>query len=164
VLFIIAACLLMFRSSDEHTTLASPTEPPSVLADAVLAPVASSASGAGRPARVAAARQLSSHGEAAVPELRRVLQQSKEPAVRAAVIQGLGKAKDWRSMPELIEALDDSDPLVRGRAGAAVQKIMQAKFYFRAEDPPAKRAKVIAYIKRIYGITKANGDAHYANP
>jgi len=53
-------------------------------------------------------------------------------------------------MPLLLAAMEDPDPLIRGRAGVAVQKIMKADYYFRAEDPPRRRAQVLAEIKRVW--------------
>ena len=46
--------------------------------------------------------------------------------------------------------MEDDDPLVRGRAGAAARQIMGVDFHFRANDPPEKRAKALAAIKSEY--------------
>jgi hypothetical protein len=50
-------------------------------------------------------------------------------------------------MAELLGAMGDADPRVRARAGVAVQKILHADFFFRADDPPEKRRAAIARIR-----------------
>ena len=107
-----------------------------------------------------ATRYLSGHGHRATPQLRRVLAESEEPAVRAAAIDGLSRNRDWQSMPQFIDLMEDPDPRVRGSAGAAVQKMLKANVYFRSNDPPDERARRIAYIKRLYAIAQTN-DANY---
>jgi len=69
---------------------------------------------------------------------------------RARAASKLGAMRDEDSMPSLLRAMEDSDPLIRGRAGAAVQKIMKADYYFRAEDPPHRRAETLAEIRRVW--------------
>lgn len=69
---------------------------------------------------------------------------------RAQAASKLGALRDEDSMPLLLKAMEDPDPLIRGRAGVAVQKIMKADYYFRAEDPPHRRAEVLAEISRVW--------------
>lgn len=67
---------------------------------------------------------------------------------RAAAAARLGQIGDEQSIPALLRAMEDPDPVVRGRAGAAVRKIMKADYRFRAADPPERRTEVLANIKR----------------
>jgi HEAT repeat protein len=74
---------------------------------------------------------------------RKVAAESKTPSVRAAAFQTLGKWRDLASAPMLLAACEDPDPLVRGRAGAALAPILSENFHFRAEDPlPMRQAKL----------------------
>lgn len=128
-------------------------DPPEVLSERVLNEDSTEA-------QVEAARELVRYGEptrtdyqpAARREIRRALARShgKDPEVRKTLLQAAMKMRDWRSVPEVFKAMEDPDPAIRGRAGAAARIIMGADFYFRANDPPEKRAEIIAVMKREY--------------
>ncbi len=75
---------------------------------------------------------------------------SSNRLTRADAASRLGAMRDEQSMPLLIEAMEDPDPLVRGRSGVAVQKIMKADYYFRANDPPEKRREALAKIRTAW--------------
>ena len=100
--------------------------------------------------RVAAAKGLIQHGAAARKEIRRALGAShdSDPEVRVYLLQAVTVIKDWRSLPEIFAAMEDPDVTVRSRAAAAAMKIMYSDSGFRAEDPPEKRKKVLATIRR----------------
>ena len=102
--------------------------------------------------KVRAAQQILRHGEAARSEARAAIAaySQHEPAVMAPLLQATAKNKDYRSMPTLLELLDHPEPLVRGRAGAAIQKIMGADYGFRANAPPEERAPLVAAIRTDY--------------
>ena len=104
--------------------------------------------------KIKAARDLVRHGTRARMEIRRAVQQHEqyEPEVLAPLLQATMKTRDYRSMPELLELLEHEDPIVRGRAGAAVKKILGADLGFRAYDPPDKRAETIAKIRADYEV------------
>ena len=114
--------------------------------------------------RIDAARKLSKQGPAATAEMRRVFKEAKDVNVRAAVIDGLGEAEDWDAVPELIDALEDEDATIRGRANAALRKIFKANFFFKANDPPEKRAKIVAYIRKLYHFARTAGAEKYRRP
>lgn len=80
-------------------------------------------------------------------QLRRVFRESEIPEVRATAMMGLAHGWDYESVDEIIDALADSSPLVRGRAGAAIQQLFGVDFYFRAHDPQPERDKAIAAIR-----------------
>lgn len=101
-------------------------------------------------AREQAALDLARSGDRGRQHLRDVLDKSKAPEVKAAVIQGLAGVRDFDSMPRLIQNLEDTSQRVRASANAAVVEILGADFYFRADDPPEKRAAAIQAIKREY--------------
>ena len=73
------------------------------------------------------------------------------------------KNRDYRSMPSLLDLLEHEDSLVRGRAGAAVQKILGADFGFRANLPEDQRAKVIAVIRHDYELAKGRFSTVYGD-
>jgi HEAT repeat protein len=102
--------------------------------------------------RERAAIELADYGERALPQLRQVFRESTVPEVRAAAILGISQAKDWQSVPELLNAMEDESLLVRGRAGAAVRDLIGADYHFRAEDPPEKRAAILSEIRRVYHV------------
>jgi len=80
-------------------------------------------------------------------QLRDVLTKEDSWQARAAAAK-LGEMQDEDSMPALLQAMEDPDPVIRGRAAAAVRKIMGADYYFRAGDSPQRRKEVLAVIKR----------------
>jgi len=159
-LLVVAGVIALWYAFDWVTNSqpTSPTAPPADLAATAL----ENTDQQGLPKRVAAVRDLSRHGYTAAPELRRVAQQATEPQVRAGAIQGLGEVRDWQSVDILIGELEHPDPLVRGRAGAALRKIMKVDFNFRAHDPADRRAAAIAHIRRLVNAARANGGAFYA--
>jgi hypothetical protein len=100
--------------------------------------------------RERAARELAESGASGVAHMRDVFAKTDSPEVKSAVIQGLGAQRDWDSMPKLIEALGDSSDRVRDRAGIAVTAILGVDYFFRANDPPQKRASAIKSIRQRY--------------
>jgi hypothetical protein len=100
--------------------------------------------------RVKAALQLTEHGAKAQSQMRKVLAESKDSDVRAAAVQGLTKAGDWKDVPQLIKALDDPSSWVRGRAAQAAMRHMGTKFDFDANGSPEERAAAIKKIQLHY--------------
>jgi hypothetical protein len=80
----------------------------------------------------------------------------RTPQERAQAIHSLARAQDWKGVDVLIAQLDDSSPLVRGRAAAAVRHILGTDFYYRAEDHPAKRAIAINDLRRYWKARQTN--------
>ncbi len=85
-------------------------------------------------------------------QLRAALSQDNPPQVRAAAAAAFAAdpetaLRDPQTMSALLAALEDPDPLVRGRAGAAVATILNADFYYRADDPPERRQQAIEKIR-----------------
>jgi HEAT repeat protein len=119
-----------------------------------------------------AALALADRGKEAVEAMRRVLSQSDLPAVRAVMIQALGAAYDFDSMPKLIEGLDDPAPGVRAKAGVAVSKILGMEFVNEgsegplrkinfADDPAEVRAEGVRKIRAAYEIMLKNPPPRY---
>ncbi len=79
--------------------------------------------------------------------LRGVLASDPAPTVRAAAARGLGMNAYWPDMPYLLDALEDPSEAVRRDAGAAVRRIWQLDFGFRANDPPEARRIAVAKIR-----------------
>lgn len=98
---------------------------------------------AARARRRQAARELVGQAKTATDELRRLANESDDPAVRAAALQGLGKARDKDSLRLLLRGLEDPNSRVRGQANSALMKIFQADLGFRAYDPPNTRAAAV---------------------
>ncbi len=87
-------------------------------------------------------------------QLRQLVKGGGDPEVRATAAQGLGWAMDWESVPDLLKMCDDPSPLVRGRAGAALQLILGADYHFRANDDSQTRKKAIEGMKQVYQQAK----------
>ena len=80
-----------------------------------------------------------------------VLSSREDPKVRAAAAQSLGHLLAYDSLPALVEALDDPDEEVRGRAGAAVRALFSNRdMGYRADDPPQQRAEAVRKIRQWY--------------
>lgn len=88
-------------------------------------------------------------------ELREELRTAQTPFERADAAAQLGERRDTQSMPALLQAMEDPDPQVRARAGVAVQKILHADFYFRADDPPEKREQALQRIRQHWEAWQA---------
>ena len=115
--------------------------------------------------QVQAARDMIRHGEAARVQIRRALTEYQGDAaeVKAPLLMATMKTKDWRSMPKVFKMMEDPDPLVRGRAGAAAREIMGGDCFFRANDPPEKRAKIIELMKEEYQIMLPRYHEYYTD-
>ena len=134
-----------------------PLEPPPVLAQTL-------DSSASTEQKVKAANDFVRHGPAARMEVRSAITQHSryEPEVVAPLVQATMKNRDYRSVPSLIELLDHPDPLVRGRAGTAITKILGADVGYRANMPEAERKKMIEAIKFTYQESLPQLRRHYA--
>jgi HEAT repeat protein len=100
--------------------------------------------------RQTATIELSRRDDVPIKSVRDVFRQSKSPEVRAAAVQGLGRRRDVNSLSALIDAMEDESPLVRGRAGAAVRRIVGLNYEFHALDPPEKRQKAVAFYRKFW--------------
>lgn len=101
-------------------------------------------------AREKAALDLARYGPGSEPHMRRVLAESQQPSVKAAVIQGLASLGDWESMPQLIDVLDDPDAQVQGRAEAAVTTLLGKDFFFRPAGEPLDREGAVRAARAEY--------------
>lgn len=89
-------------------------------------------------------------------ELRAELQ-STSAETRAAAADQLGHLRDFDAMPLLLPAMDDESAEVRGRAGAAVGKILGVDFYYRADDPPVERRQAVARLTQLWEVWQKKG-------
>ena len=114
--------------------------------------------------QVAAANQFVRHGPAARQEVRTALNQHQryDPEVVEPLVQASMKNRDYRSMPTLMELLNHEDVMVRGRAGAAVTKILGVDVGYRAEMPEPERKKMIEAIRMTYENSLPQLREHYA--
>jgi len=65
---------------------------------------------------------------AVIAGLQDMLANGPTSAVRAAAIVGLARTADRSVLPLLVEAIEDDDPLVSGRAVAAVQHLLGVRY------------------------------------
>lgn len=89
-----------------------------------------------------------------VEQCQRMLSHGTTDEERAEGAAGLGHLGDLDSVPLLLEAMGDSSVVVRGRAGVAVQTILGADFFFKAEDPLDKRRAAIERYRSLYEAYK----------
>ena len=131
-------------------------DPPEVLEDRIL-------NSPSVEEQAAAARDMVRHGRRARAEVGRVLAkyEGNNPDVMVPLLQAAMKARTWRSLPRLFQLMEDPDPRIRGKAGAAARKIMGADYYFRADDPPKERAEALARMKAIYEHMKPDLNGFY---
>jgi HEAT repeat protein len=133
-----------------------PLDPPAIVAERLT--TSSSAD-----EKVRAAHDFIRHGESARVEIRAALERHEtlEPEVVAPQLQATGKTRDYRSMPTLLELLESPDPLVRGQAAVAIEKILGVEFGFDPHASPAERAKMVALIKQDYQNAGARLEEFY---
>jgi len=149
ILFVVAGVLLVVVAAYYGWTLLKPAPKkatPQQLAETALDKAAPPEK------RVEAAAELSRYthtdreSPAAVQESRRVFSESREPEVKAAAIQSMASNWDFDSIDTLFSAMDDDDLLVRARAHAAVQRLLQVDAGYRADAPREERlAKIKMY-------------------
>ena len=81
--------------------------------------------------------------------------------VRASAVTALGRMHAYTEMQTLLAALEDEDVDVRRRANAAIRRVLGVSFGFRANDPPEKRRRAIATIRRQWPQLKRYADSYY---
>jgi len=101
-----------------------------------------------------AAAKLAALGKPAQPQMKRVLGESKTPSVRAAMITELASEYAYDTMPTMLDALDDDSLLVRVRAFWAMDRLLQYKFGYQAEDPREKRQAAIKAYRDLWEKVK----------
>ncbi|MCE9551974.1 MAG: HEAT repeat domain-containing protein [Planctomycetes bacterium] len=82
--------------------------------------------------------------------LRRVLKTSQDSQVRAAIIEGLGKARDPDSVPQFLDAMADDSPEMRKLAGTALERTCGFPRLFKPDAPLAERQEVIARYRKLW--------------
>jgi len=103
--------------------------------------------------REEAAAQLARHQDP-LEELRRVFNESDSPQVKAAAAVGLGRLRDWDSVPGLVEALQSASLPLRARAAEAITEITGQDFGFRVGDPEPKQRETIEVIKQNWTVCR----------
>jgi len=82
-------------------------------------------------------RSVSTASQAARASMARAIKESPSPGVRLAMIQSLAEVYDYTAMPPMLEALEDPDPAVAGKAAAAVQHMLGLRY--NSEDIADKK-------------------------
>jgi hypothetical protein len=105
--------------------------------------------------REKAVRQLGAKGRVAVPQLRQVLRDAREPEVKAAAIRSLGDNYDYDSVPAMLEGLEDPSPLVRARSHASLIKVLGTKAVdYDVHAPPARQRKFVQFYRDQWNALK----------
>ena len=80
-----------------------------------------------------------------------VLKNRNEQAeVRAAAAERLGDMRYWEAGPAIIDAMEDSSPLLRARAGVALRRIVVVDMGYRANDSFDRRSKAVQKIRKLW--------------
>ena len=98
---------------------------------------------------------------APVAELARA---DESPEVRASAVRALGTMFAYTEMETLLDALEDDDVGVRRRANAAIRRILNITFGFKATDPPAKRREAVAEMRLMWVNEKPYTERYYNSP
>jgi HEAT repeat protein len=81
------------------------------------------------------------------------------PRVRATAAKWVGVLRYWQGMPALIKGLRDPSVRVRQSAYAAIRRMWERDFLYRAEDPPEKREQRVRLIEASWEDYR--GSEHY---
>ena len=90
-----------------------------------------------------------------------ILVTDPSPVVRAGAAEGLAHKRDEAALASLADALDDEAPEVRRWAYTALCRTLGMRFGYNPNDPPARRAEGVAFI-RSYLARRAAGTLHGA--
>jgi hypothetical protein len=134
--FLIAACFGAFFYFGQEKSAASPDE----LVELAL-------NGPSVTEQTAAAIKLADYGDAALPGLRRVAKESKEPSVSAVSIEGLAKLWDYESMELFLDMAENGPPHTRGRAAQTVMRMTGRHRPFSAAAPAAERQLLVKHMR-----------------
>ncbi len=96
--------------------------------------------------RAKAAVQLADYGDEALEQLRRVLQESAEPDVQSACVEGLGKLWDYDSMDVFLDILEKGPMKVRGRAAVIVSRMTGRNRRYRVGASLMERQRWVRYM------------------
>jgi hypothetical protein len=130
---------------------------PSGLADAALAPANTPEEEAAVEKAVNELGSLSPNEPGVKENLRKVVEKSDKPRIRALAMQALGSMDDFDSGPLLIKGLSSDDKKERGQAYFAISKIIGTSFRFPIDDPDADNRKAgIEDITKTYEFLKAH--------
>jgi len=79
-----------------------------------------------------------------------ILKTDSSPQVRAAAARTLGQNYACKQMPDLIDALEDTDPTVRASVHWSVARIMGIRFGLKPNDPPGKRREAMENYRDLW--------------
>jgi len=114
--------------------------------------------------RVKGAVKLVDAGKKGLPQMRRVLKESQDDQVRVVIIEGLGTARDFESMPAILDALEDPAPEVRAKAIDVVGRLLGiAGTGYDPNKSPQEQAKIIQGLRKEWKQLKSNPTALEAN-
>jgi hypothetical protein len=113
-----------------------------------------------------AAEDMIYHGEAARGYAGEALTryEGDAPEVILPLLQATMKARDWRHLPRVFDLMEHDNSKIRGRAGVAARKILGADYFFRANDPPEKRAALLEQMRKDFEEAKPFYEDYYPYP
>ena len=91
-------------------------------------------------------------------EVVRVYKESTDRGCRAAMIESLAHGYDYESMPLILDALENLDPLVSGRANAAVARMLNVKIELRAGETAQERKRKVDPVRARWADLEKSGD------
>ena len=99
---------------------------------------------------------LTRAGRDSLPELRQMLADATEPAIRAVCLQGLGDLYDYESLEAIIDGLEDPDVEVRTRAKAQVERMIGYRIGYDPDAPAAKRKELADFYRQEWARIKGS--------
>lgn len=94
-------------------------------------------------------------------EYLRELLKSPDVEAKAAAISGLAECRDFESMPQLLDLLDDPSDNLRRRAASASMLILGRNYPYDAAAAASARAPVIALMRKEYQAMKKSPPPMY---
>jgi hypothetical protein len=134
--FVVAACFGAFLFFGQSK---SPPSPDKLIELALNAPSVTE--------QTAAAIKLADYGEAGRDGLRRVANESREPAVQAVSVEGLAKLWDYESMDLFLNLAENGPPGARGRAAQVVMRMTGRHRPYMAGAPDAERRIFVQHMR-----------------
>jgi hypothetical protein len=109
-----------------------------------------------------AARKLCDIGLPALPQIRELATDSSLPLpVQLQMMDGIVSAKDWDSMPMLLDFMESDKIEIRSRASGVVMLMLGARFPFPVDGAPQVRREAMKAIRAEYEKINKNPPPDY---
>ena len=109
-----------------------------------------------------AAIALADLGVPALPQIRELAANPKTPLpVKLRMMDAVVGARDWDSMPTLLDAMESESIEIRGRAAGSVMRMLGATFQFPVDGSVQSRQRALQAIRAEYEKMNQNPPPGY---